>query len=88
MMNFILRLQPAQDRDCALDGRFINGNRLESSFKCRIFSDGFAVLVSCGTSRSRMRDHQNSAAMTGELRGEDKTSRCRELVEGRRASRE
>ena len=88
MMNFILRLQPAQDRDCALDGRFINGNRLESPFKCRIFSDGFAVLISCGTSRFRMRDHRNLAEMTRELRGEDETSRCGQLVEGRRAFRE
>jgi len=55
VMNFILGLQTAQNRDCAFDGRFINSNWLESPFECRVSSDGFAVLVRCGSSRFKCR---------------------------------
>jgi len=55
MMNFIFRLQPAQDRDCAFNSRLVDGNRLKSPFKCRIFSYRFAVLVRCGNRESKAR---------------------------------
>lgn len=51
MVNFILGFQTAQNRNRAFDGRFIDGNRLEPPLECRVFSDGFAVLVRCETSR-------------------------------------
>ena len=63
VMDFIFRLQTAQNRDRAFDGRFINSNWLEPPFECRVSSDGFAVLVRCGSSRFKCRIFMVSEAL-------------------------
>jgi len=47
MMNLIAWFQSTQDRNGRFDRRFFDSDGLEASFECCVFSDRFAVLVSC-----------------------------------------
>ena len=48
MVRLVFFLQPLQDFDRVIDRRLVHLHLLETTFKCRVFFNVFAILIKCG----------------------------------------
>jgi len=78
VVNFVTRLESAQDADCIFHGRFQHHHRLETALQCGIFFDVFAVFA--GSCRA------NQVQFTAGKHGFENVSSVHRAFRGARAN--